>query len=420
MFHGWNHLRPEDRDAILRGIEDGGVHGGPYHLELDWVDKCNARCFFCNSEFLHNGKSIAWPRAEQILAEARDNGLRSMRLAGGGEPSLHPHFADLLRFMADNGIVLDNLTTNGTQLTASVLEQLTRVPIRDVKISLNYATPETYAEGMGLPAKFFDRVLGMVRELNTVRPRNPNFQRLHIQFMVHRPTVDHIERMYALGRELQADLITFCELYGIAPERNYTAEDVPAITEQFRRVIREDWAEGRVENHVYSRGVKEAIARVYDELEQEIGTPRPGTAMPTIDESNRYCYIAWYSLTLNGTHSVYPCCYLMAKDTQKPIENLMEKSLMDVWRGEQMARFRAEMRRYFILGDKPAYGPGPELTDGSCWSHTLCPMTTWMCDDAFYEEAERRLIRVRNQPANLATRAAHGAVRTAKGIVRRG
>ena len=31
--------------------------------------RCNARCFFCNSEYLQNGQSIPWPKARGILEE---------------------------------------------------------------------------------------------------------------------------------------------------------------------------------------------------------------------------------------------------------------------------------------------------------------------------------------------------------------
>ena len=46
MFHGWQHLTSEDRELILRGITDGVVYGGPFHMELDWVDRCKRPLLF--------------------------------------------------------------------------------------------------------------------------------------------------------------------------------------------------------------------------------------------------------------------------------------------------------------------------------------------------------------------------------------
>jgi hypothetical protein len=42
-----------------------------------------------------------------------------------------------------------------------------------------------------------------------------------------------------------------------------------------------------------------------------------------------------------------------------------------------------------------------------CASHTACPISSSMCDDAFYEEAERRLERLRRRPLTALWRLAN-------------
>lgn len=94
---------------MLNGIADGCMYGGPYHIELDWVDSCNASCFFCNSKHLHDHARLSWDKVTTILDEAYSLGLRCLRLSGGGEPLLHPHLQDLLSWLTGSGLVLDNL-----------------------------------------------------------------------------------------------------------------------------------------------------------------------------------------------------------------------------------------------------------------------------------------------------------------------
>jgi len=402
MFHGWNHLTAEDREAILRGIADGEVHGGPFHLELDWVDKCNARCFFCNSAFLHNGRSLDWPRAEALLEEARAMGLRSLRLSGGGEPTLHPRLGDLLAWLERSGVVLDQVTTNGLRLGEPLLGALGRLRVGIFNVSLNYATPETWAEGsMGLPARNFDRVVEGLRALAEVRRGNPRFETLAIQFFVHRLTLTHIERMYRLARELGADAIAFLELHGIEESRQFSEADLPTLVERFRPVCRDDWDSGRVWVKLVSRGAAAAFERMFAGLEREMGRPRSGPSAfnPRIRFDIRYCYIPWYSLTISGSQAVFPCCFLLNKPTLPPLDDLAERSLAEVWRGAAFRELRRELRAFFLYG-APLPDPAARLrrTDASCHDHQTCPVTAWMCDDEFYEEAERRLAAERRRP----------------------
>lgn len=400
MYHGWQHLTPEDRETILRGIADGVVYGGPYHLEFDWVDNCNASCFFCNSAHIHDGRSIPWPRAERLLEEAADSGLRSIRLAGGGEPTLHPNFPDLLRLIGRRGIALDNLTTNGTMLTAPVLEALRGVRLGELRVSLNYADPAAYAAGMGLPERFFERAVGMIRDLGALRREAPSFGQLIIQFFVTRATARSIIKSYALARDLGADVIVFRELWGVGPEHYFTPGDVPEITAQMREAMREDWGRGAVVSQLESHGVGEQIATLRTELEGELGAP-PQKPTEFIDYPIRYCYIGWYSMTVLGSQAVHPCCFLLPEPGIPPLGSLEQGSLGELWRGEGYAQFRREMRNFFLLQRPvPFFERRVKRTSRACSSHYECPITRSMCDEEFYREAERRLARLRARPGN--------------------
>src|SRR5262249_17282390 len=157
----------------------------------------------------HNGQSIPWPKAEALINEAAANDLRSVRLSGGGEPTLHPNLVDLLHLLGKHEVVLDNLTTNGAQLNERVVEALLNVKVHELKISLNSCDEKTYAQGMGLPPHFFGRVVEMTRRLSAARAAAPgaHFDQLNIQFMVYKPTMHQIRQMYDLGCELGADFI---------------------------------------------------------------------------------------------------------------------------------------------------------------------------------------------------------------------
>lgn len=388
MMHGWQHLREADLDAIARGIEDGKVYGGPFHIELDWVDACNAKCFFCGSEAVHSDQRLTWDRARALLNDAREGGLRSIRLAGGGEPMLHPNFAELTDWLATNDIVLDQINTNGTMLTDSRIAALLRPRVKELHVSLNYCDAKTYSEGMGLPAAMFDRVCEGIARFDQARRRaNSRFGRLSLQFFIYKTTLNQIVRMYELGCRLGADRISFSELCGIDPALNYSESDVPAIAAQMRGIMKSD-TEGRVENLLWSRGAGPAILAIQNELHPEAPAPR-------IDIETRFCFIAWYSMAIIGSEAVYPCCFLF-NDRASRVDDLRNRSLNDVWRGPNYSRLRAEFRRWYLLKMRvPMFSRRNQFLKYNCASHTDCPMSYSLADEAFYAAMEKRLAPIR-------------------------
>lgn len=389
MLHGWQYLRAGDLETIARGIENGEVYGGPFHIELDWVDACNAKCFFCASSSIHSDKSLCWERTRGILEEARRGGLRSIRLAGGGEPLLHPDFEKLAGWLDENDVVLDQVNTNGIALSDSRIAALMVPRVGEVHVSLNYCDAESYAEGMRLPGQTFEKVCDGITRLNETRKRDGSrFGRLTVQFFVYKKTLNQIVHMYELGKRLGADRISFWELYGIDPALQYEQSDVPAIAAQMREVFQAD-ADGRVENLLWSRGAGPAISAIQNEI-------RPQAAPPAIDYDKRYCYIAWHSMTIIGSEAVYPCCYFF--DEPRALDDLNGKTLGEVWRGANYRRMRQEFRRWFLSKVRvPMFSRRHRHMKLVCASHAGCPMSLSLADETFYANVDRRLEKVRRK-----------------------
>jgi MoaA/NifB/PqqE/SkfB family radical SAM enzyme len=75
----------------------------------------------------------------------------------GGEPTLVPHFADVCRTLSEGGIFL-KIETNGMEFDCSSLKGLN---VRSVQISIDGATPQTYAKQR--PGGKLDQVLSTCR-----------------------------------------------------------------------------------------------------------------------------------------------------------------------------------------------------------------------------------------------------------------
>lgn len=133
-------LRYKDEFAALKRLEAPW----PQMLTLFPVYGCNFHCSGCH----YNEDNAEWKYVDvdvvlRRLAEMKALGLRGVSLCGGGEPTLHPRFTDLLDGIESLGLGLGCIT-NGTRMVGStrIRERMLR-QARFVRVSI---WPETHIE----------------------------------------------------------------------------------------------------------------------------------------------------------------------------------------------------------------------------------------------------------------------------------
>jgi len=418
-MHGWEHLKDEDRDLILAGIEEGRALGGPFHVELDPIDVCNADCFFCNSAEIRQGAIFGWDRLGPIVDELVAGGLRSFRVAGGGEPLLYPQLGDLFDRMAAANVALDNLTTNGIRLIDRVIDHLLKVRMSYVFVSLNYATADRYGQFMRIPAARFGTVVDNIRRLDERLKAAGRRQEtvIQTQFFIHRSTVDDLDDIMALVGELPVDTVAIRSVGLIPQEEVLRPEDIRRLLERLPAVA--DWGRGRwLEFHFGHEGIQaecDAMLRATGAMAPPGTPPGDGPAPGTFE----HCFIGWYSMLVQGTGDVHACCFFLPDERVPAFGNLNRQSVAEVWNGELYVRHRREMRAAMLLGAPlPGAGRGPACTLSQCWAHNQCVLSHQLADRSFYMEAHRRLEELRARPLTRLARAGSDAARRAIGGLR--
>lgn len=114
--------RPGNYDPIPFGYRDGLGEMQTQHtciLLEDIIDECNLRCPTCFAESAPGLGGVV-PVAE-VLANVdqrleRENGRLDVLMLSGGEPTLHPELAQLLRQLVERNIVRILINTNGVVL----------------------------------------------------------------------------------------------------------------------------------------------------------------------------------------------------------------------------------------------------------------------------------------------------------------
>jgi wyosine [tRNA(Phe)-imidazoG37] synthetase (radical SAM superfamily) len=115
----------------LKNIEalKNGFQPKPVHVQLILSDLCNQDCHFCayrmsnglstelfgTSETHNPNRKIETSKAKEIIEDCASIGVKAIQFTGGGEPTVHKDYLELICLAQDLG--LDTaLVTNGVKL----------------------------------------------------------------------------------------------------------------------------------------------------------------------------------------------------------------------------------------------------------------------------------------------------------------
>ncbi|HNQ35847.1 MAG TPA: radical SAM protein [bacterium] len=172
----------------------------PIYLEIGPAGSCNHRCIFCALDYLGYRKNLLETgRLKSFLGEAARKGVKSVMYAGEGEPLLHREIAGIINHTRGLGIDVA-LTTNGVlfkpELARECLGSLTWM-----KVSLDAATPETYARVHGCPPGDWRRVMENLKAAVALRAERKYAATIGVQLLL---LPENCEEVAELAGQLQA------------------------------------------------------------------------------------------------------------------------------------------------------------------------------------------------------------------------
>jgi MoaA/NifB/PqqE/SkfB family radical SAM enzyme len=131
-----------DATADSKGTEDLGA---PLYVAWQITNECNLTCLHCIEES-GPGKAFRDELSKREILEILDQmrGLEVPYLSfSGGEPMLHPHFFEMVGHFCDGGGQL-KIETNGHYLSPENCEELHRLGVKSVQLSIDGASRETF------------------------------------------------------------------------------------------------------------------------------------------------------------------------------------------------------------------------------------------------------------------------------------
>ena len=154
-----------------RGAEGGIPPYGPVSVNLDLTSACNFACPHCvDSGIINTGQHLDLKTVCDTVDTLRSQGLLSVILIGGGEPTLHRDFEAVVGHIKSAGIQL-GIVTNGSRLAriAGIVDSLEKEDW--VRISIDAGTEETFAASHQPRTSI--TLEGLLRDAEELKKRNP-------------------------------------------------------------------------------------------------------------------------------------------------------------------------------------------------------------------------------------------------------
>jgi len=308
------------RKAVKRWARDPDAPSYPDYIQLQTINACQASCTMCPyttySRVFQRGRIEEW-LFDKITAEIAEHpGIHAFIPMLQNEPLLDKLLFDRLRRFreATSGRIALELVTNGALLTDEAVDHIREVKLDVLDISLDAATPETYAKiRVGLD---YEQVMaGVERVIAADLPDTRVFVRLVRQR-------DNVHEIRAFARRWRAKGV------GVFI---YSAHDRAGSVERFDERIR----------------IPRELQPALHKLERRASRMYFG-----------HCPIPFSVASILHNGDVLMCVNDWAR--KEIVGNLRESTLGEVWNGERMREIRS------LLSER-RYEEIPACRDCSLW-----------------------------------------------------
>ncbi len=157
------------RNELLKGILRGTTaFCGPKTAVIDITNRCNLSCVGCwlYSPYLGNDnedkklleKTLDFNSIKKIVDELSKLGVEEIQVSGGGEPLMHSEFISIIKYIKSKDINC-NLITNFTLFNKTIIDNLIKIGLNDITISLWAGDAQAYSKTHpGTAKNIFDEI----------------------------------------------------------------------------------------------------------------------------------------------------------------------------------------------------------------------------------------------------------------------
>lgn len=274
----------------------------PSVFTLELTTRCQHNCLGCGNIFRHADQDMSLVSWQAILEKIHPF-AQALRLTGG-EPSLHPQFAEIIAQVDRLGIPFVVFTNANWCPEQDVLGILVRaVNLRGLLISLHGADPVSYS------------VFTQVDAFETV--------------------LDNIRRATNMGLSVAVNTLLLSTTYLRLEEISHLALEAGAATVSFGRYYGHPISNLSLSNEHMEHAIKQVAELHQHDKRLVVSNCIPACFLPEMDFGGRGCTSGFTHCTIGPFGEVRPCTH-----SDLVLGDIFTESIESIWNGEKLESWR--------------------------------------------------------------------------------
>ena len=178
-----------------------GERFAPITIDMALTRKCNFNCVYCYSKLQNNASEFIDQNViHRFLDDCAEIGVRGISFVSDGESTLSPAFVDSIQYGHSLGISMAS-GTNGFLLNEEKLEKILPC-LTYLRFNISAANPSRFSEIMGVPEKWFDRIILNIRKALEIKRKRTLPVTIGMQMVLMPEFADQILPLAKLAKEL--------------------------------------------------------------------------------------------------------------------------------------------------------------------------------------------------------------------------
>ena len=305
-------------DAITRGEVPA-----PTQVQLIISDLCNQDCSFCAYRMSGNlsnelfgvaredgsvnnnpNRMIPYEKIVEILEDAAKMGIKAIQLTGGGEPTVHPKFEQVVEKCYELGLEV-GLVTNGVKLSPKAIDLLTKATW--VRISVDASNVDSYVSIRRVPVVHYNRAWDNIKALAQRKKETRSNLTIGVGFVVTKDNYKEVISAAMQARDAGADSFRISAVFQPDDEKYFESfhTDAAALCEAATTL---------------NTGTFQVVNMFGDRVSDLV------LKYPDYE----FCGYQHFNTYIGADLNVYRCCVL-AYNTRGIIGSLKEQTLANLW-----------------------------------------------------------------------------------------
>lgn len=302
----------------------------PINAEVGLAGACNHRCTFCSVDYMgYKTETLSKEILHTRFSEMKEKGLKSVLMAGTGEPLLNREACNIINDTKKKGIDVA-LSTNGVLFTEDIAKECMD-SISWIRFSTSAATEKTYKKVHRGKDGDLEKVFNNIYHAAELKKKYHMKTVLGVQIVMIPDNVDEIVSLAKKVKELGADQFSV-KSFGWSPLSESGLKTI---------VDRKSYYDGRDE-------LVEELETLNDENFRAVYRSNRINKVK-IGRNYKECYALPFHTDITAEGNVWPCCSLVGMEGMC-FGNIYQNTFEEIWKSEQRRSVITHLKEMQLSG----------------------------------------------------------------------